>query len=107
MITPRLRFSLKLKMWFQQLGTCYWCQRDLHFGKIDKNDRTFATIDHLKTKNQGRETYMEGGHVLACRSCNAERNRQELYEMGRITGRKVRQLEVDRIWNAAVSSKKS
>jgi len=95
------RRRLRLKMWFNQLGCCFWCHRDLHFQKMSKSDRGYATIDHLKTKNQGREDYFQGGHVLAYRACNVERNRQELLEIGKPTKKKPIQIMVDSIWQSA------
>jgi hypothetical protein len=79
----------------------------MHFGKGDRCDRTYATIDHLKTKSQGRKGYMEGGHVLACRSCNVERNRQEMFEMRNGRQCVLKQYHADRIWAKAIASKRS
>jgi hypothetical protein len=60
-------------------GKCWWCKCDVV--KVNENLITRlpnqATVDHLKTLRDGRENYFDGGHVLACYTCNTNRGREE------------------------------
>lgn len=55
-------------------GKCHWCNIDVILPKVTKQPRNRGTIDHLKTMRMGRKNYYDGGHVLACRGCNGDRN---------------------------------
>jgi 5-methylcytosine-specific restriction endonuclease McrA len=55
-------------------GRCHWCNTVVTFAL---NTAKEGTIDHLKTIRMGRKNYYDGGHVLACRKCNGDRNTRE------------------------------
>lgn len=73
--------SLKLQMWHDQRGRCYWCGCQIVFhthvpGQPIPDDA--ATVDHIypawhpkrrEFKNQGRPSPF----VMACHSCNNKR----------------------------------
>ena len=54
---------------------CHWC--DITVVVTPEKCSNQATVDHLKTRRQGRKDYMDGGHVLACHKCNHERGAEE------------------------------
>jgi len=66
------------KLFFEHAGICYWCKRGTN--RIQGAPRQ-ATIDHLKTKAMGRESFSDGGYVLACQECNGDRNHEEVVRL--------------------------
>lgn len=60
---------------------CHWCKIPVIETATRRPDQ--ATVDHLKTKRQGRKDYWEGGHVLSCYRCNHKRNNVEMKALGR------------------------
>ena len=65
--------ALTIDLYLKQDGLCHWCGRKTFIGGEYHNRANQATIDHLKTKRDGRMDYMDGGHVLACSECNHDK----------------------------------
>lgn len=74
--TRRNIFAL---LYIRHGGKCHWCDIDVRLDKT--RTKTQGTIDHLKTMRMGRKNYYDGGHVLACRKCNGDRNSIECKEL--------------------------
>ena len=70
-VTGRKRKRLADHLFIHHSGKCFWC--DCNVERSVKAGPLQATIDHLKTKLEGRENYFDGGHVLACAKCNSQR----------------------------------
>jgi hypothetical protein len=79
---------------------CHWCQIPVVETAQRRPDQ--ATVDHLKTKRQGRKHYMEGGHVLSCYRCNHKRNNVEMKAIGVAIQKEkaVRQKLQESFWKA-------
>ena len=71
--------KLRLRLYFRHFGQCHWCGCDVFLkgGTPGRTLENTATIDHLKTKLQGRSNFTDGGHVLACQPCNNRRGAED------------------------------
>ena len=76
----------------EEYGKCYWCKIQVkiypHENGMSLPDDT-ATLDHLKSKNAGREKGENTPKVLSCRKCNQQRainEKQNKHDINRTTG---------------------
>lgn len=83
LVKQTTRKNIFLFLFVKHSGKCNWCNVIV---SLTRNTSNEGTIDHLKTKNMGRRNYYDGGHVLACRKCNEDRNVKERTELKQFFG---------------------
>jgi hypothetical protein len=86
----KYRQRVLAKLYLSQAGKCYWCSCQTLF-RVHNHPRQ-SSIDHLKTKFQGRKTFSDGGYVMACYSCNQKRGREEYKEFKKLSD-KIKQTQ--------------
>lgn len=72
--------EIKAKL-MEEFGKCFWCKIEVvvypHTHGVTPPDNE-ATLDHLKSKNAGREKGENTPKVLSCRKCNNDRAKLEI-----------------------------